>query len=155
MLAFRGLYPFERDCVKLGAWGVRKANTPSEDGIAGLRGFTLSLLLVHLLLDCRTYKEGTSYFCLGGAEVSPLPAPLRACQSNSGCCFRNFWSHVLLCPLAVRPLVRATVGVVSVKVWNFAVALARGGGGFHFMLCGKSLKIGTRYLWWYPPPPLV
>ena len=51
------------------------------------------------------------------------------CQSNSRCCLRNFRNHVLLCPLSTPPLVRATVGVVSVTFWDFSVAHARGGGG--------------------------
>ena len=31
-------------------------------------------------------------------EYRPLREP-RPCQSNSTCCFRNFWNHVLLCPV--------------------------------------------------------
>ena len=53
------------------------------------------------------------------ASVTPPPpsgesnAPR---QSNSRCCFRNFRNRVLLCPLETRPPIRATVGVVSVKI---------------------------------------
>ena len=107
------------------------------------------------------------------------PTPLREqhpCQSNRKCpfrtfwmdlCmhtvqdlnsltrFRNFWNHVLLCPLQIPPHpVRATLGVVSVKFWDFSVALAKGGGvisltclhemGKRFVLASDLLRATCR-----------
>ena len=71
---------------------------------------------------------------VGAASCSGnYPPP--PCESNAmvraviRVVFRNFWNHVLLCPLKKPHLVRAIVGVVSVKFWDFSVALAKGGGG--------------------------
>ena len=65
------------------------------------------------------------------ALLTCLRPPLREqrpCHSNSTCCFRNFWNHVPLCLLKIRPRVTATVGVLSVEFSDFGVALARGVG---------------------------
>ena len=46
-------------------------------------------------------------------------------QSNSRCCFRKFWGHVLLCPFEVPPFVRRH------RVWSpldLGVVFAKGGG---------------------------
>ena len=63
------------------------------------------------------------------ASCQPPPPPLqeqRLCQ-RAGVVFAHFRNHVLLYPLEIRLLVRATVGVVSIKLWDTSVALARGG----------------------------
>ena len=94
--------------------------------------------------------------CVGGSQnpfqhTPPLLLEQRLCQSNNRYCSRNFWNHVLLCPLGIRPpLVRALVGVVSVKFQGFSVALARGGVG-----SVGGCEMSSMLCAWVRTPPVI
>ena len=62
---------------------------------------------------------------------SPTLREQHPCQHNGRCCFRNFWNHVLLCPLQIppSPRIRATAGAVSVKFGILVLLSQEGGGG--------------------------
>ena len=71
-----------------------------------------------------------SYCWFVPSPPPPPPREQRPCQNNSWCCFRNFWNYVLFCPFVdTPPLVRTTLGVVSVKVCDFGVVFAKRGEG--------------------------
>ena len=81
----------------------------SHDKVCAMSGHCLR----HSIPDTNT--------SIPGAVIPPLREP-RPCQNKSRCCFPNFWNHVPLCPFTTpSPLVRTTLGAVSVNVWSSSV----------------------------------